>query len=76
MARYKYETTTNYELALSWIHSNICADNIHFRFLLETYRGVKKTIWLTPSKALKFISYTGWLFRYAERLEITKRQCA
>lgn len=71
--RYIYKSTLNYNVGLEWITTSFDCDNVHFRFSIETYRGVSRSAWMTAKQAMKYISYGGLLYGYADSLCVFKR---
>ena len=73
MARYIYKSTRNYNIGFEWVSTSFDLDNVHFRFTIETYRGVNRSAWMTAKQAMKYICYGGLLYGYADSLRISKR---
>ena len=73
MARYVYKSTRNYNVGFEWVSTSFELDYVHFRFTIETYRGINRSAWMTAKQAMKYISYGGLLYGYADSLRITKR---
>lgn len=73
MARYIYKSTRNYNIGFDWVSTSFDLDYVRFRFTIETYRGVNRSAWMTAKQAMKYISYGGLLYGYADSLRIIKR---
>ena len=73
MARYIYKSTRNYNIGFDWVITSFDLDYVHFRFTIETYRGINRSAWMTAKKAMKYISFGGLLYGYADSLRIIKR---
>lgn len=73
MARYIYKSTRNYNIGFEWVSTSFDLDYVHFRFTIETYRGINRSAWMTAKQAMKYISYGGLLYGYADSLRIIKR---
>ena len=73
MSRYFYQSTRNYNIGFEWVSNSLDLDYVHFRFTIETHRGVNRSAWMTAKQAMKYISRGGLLYGYADSLRIIKR---
>lgn len=73
MARYIYRTTRIYNVGFEWITNSFELDYVHFQFTIETYHGLNRSAWMTAKQAMKYISYGGLLYGYADSIQIIKR---
>lgn len=71
--KYKYISTRNYNVGLEWVITSFDLDYVHFQFTIETYHGLNRSAWMTAKQAMKYISYGGLLYGYADSICIIKR---
>ncbi len=53
--KYTYQFTKNFEIALDWVLSSQFKDNVFFRFTFDSYSGVRKGLWMSPSQCLYYM---------------------
>ena len=74
--KYKYNTTSDFNLGEDWILDSQCYDDVRFRFIEETYRGISKSVWMSPQQALEYIRYRSddlyhfYSFKIVRRIEM------
>lgn len=63
--RYKYQTTSDFNLGEDWILYSLGYDDVSFRFVVETYSGVTKSVWMSPHQASDYMRYVkDYIYRF------------
>lgn len=70
---YFYNTTKDFNIGEDWIILSQNHDDIRFRFIVETYSGVKKSVWMSPEQALEYIRYCSDDLYYGYSFKVVKR---
>lgn len=70
---YNYQITSDFNVGELWILNSLGYDDVFFRFILETYRGVTKSVWMSPHQALEYIRYRTDDITYGYSFKIVKR---
>lgn len=71
--KYIYKFTKDFEIALDWVLRSQSHYNVTFRFTIESYTGVRKGLWMSPSQSLAYLRTAGVDFRFKN---LTMRICA
>ena len=73
--KYKYQITSDFNVGEYWILDSLGYDDVFFRFIVETYGGVTKSVWMSPHQSLEYIRhveafiYRFYSFKIVKRIE-------
>lgn len=71
--KYFYATTKDFNVGEDWIIFSQNNDNVRFRFIVETYSRIVKSVWMSPAQAKDYICFRADYVYRGYTIKIVKR---